>query len=70
MRACEAVYDMETSGKVQALIEAATGSPCPCVGGLPCPLLSSRVSLVPKLCIERGTRPASKKEQASRPHAL
>lgn len=70
MRACEAIYDMRTSLKVQALIEEATGSPCPCVGGLACPLLSARVRLVPKLCIERGLRPASDKVQASRPVSI
>jgi hypothetical protein len=70
VRACEAVFDMETSEKVQALIEEATGSPCPCIGGLPCPLVSERVRFVPTLCIERGRRPASAKVQATRPVSI
>lgn len=70
MRACEAIYDMATSVKVQAMIEEATGLPCPCTSGQGCPLLSTRVKLVPKLCIERGLRPASEKIQASRPRPV
>lgn len=69
MRACEAVYDMRTSEKVQALIEEATGKPCPCTGGLPCPLLSMSVKLVPKLCVDRWQGPPSQKERARMPSA-
>lgn len=69
MRGCEAVYDIETAGKVQAMIEKATGRPCPCIHGKVCPLIPGDVVLVPAISVERPERPQSCKVQASLPRA-
>lgn len=39
MIGCEVLFGKVVGAQAQAMIEAATGGPCPCVQGLRCPLL-------------------------------
>ena len=39
VRMCELLWDMERADQVQAVIESASGAPCPCMRGMHCPLV-------------------------------
>jgi hypothetical protein len=39
MQVCETIYGRERGCAMMALIEEATGHPCPCKRDLPCPLM-------------------------------
>lgn len=45
MRGCEVIWDEQTADKVEAMVERATGGPCPCRVGNDCPLLPKDVQL-------------------------
>lgn len=36
---CQATFGMERGAQIEALVERATGGPCPCRVGATCPLL-------------------------------
>ncbi len=47
MRGCEVLWDdIVQANRVQAIVEDATGQPCPCLQGRECPLLPGDVTLV------------------------
>jgi hypothetical protein len=37
--ACEMVWDPVRAEQVRTIVESATGQPCPCKRGLPCPFV-------------------------------
>lgn len=37
--ACQAMLGLERGAQIEALVERATGGPCPCRSGRACPLL-------------------------------
>jgi hypothetical protein len=41
MQVCEVIYGCERGRAMVALLETATGQPCPCKQGIPCPLMPS-----------------------------
>lgn len=46
LRGCELLWeDVDMADRAQALVEAATGEPCPCATGRRCPLLPREVTL-------------------------
>ena len=44
---CYVVFGRERARQISAIIERATGAPCPCSQGQPCPLLPSMDGSVP-----------------------
>ncbi len=38
MLECERLFGVVRGGEIKALVEDATGGPCPCLAGRPCPL--------------------------------
>ena len=46
---CDLTFERpDDATRLQATIEEATGMPCPCKRGEPCPIFPARVDLVPK----------------------
>lgn len=47
MQVCEVVFGRERGAEVQAFLELATGHPCPCRRGQPCPLMPADSAVAP-----------------------
>lgn len=45
MQVCEVIYGCERGRAMVALLETATGQPCPCKQGIPCPLMPRDVAV-------------------------
>lgn len=39
MQVCDVIYGCKRGAEISAFLEAATGLPCPCKRGIPCPLM-------------------------------